>query len=64
MPEQLKPEEIIRETRHDKKMEHGAIKFILLRAVGEADIYKDVTEEEMLSVFRSRNEEKEAGGRA
>lgn len=64
IPQELDSRDIVRETRHDKKMEHGAIKFILLRAVGEADIYKDVTEEEMLSVFRSRNEEKEAGGRA
>lgn len=55
VPEQLKPEEIIRETRHDKKMEHGTIKFILLRAVGEADIFKDVSEAEMRDVFGGRS---------
>ena len=47
--------EIIRETRHDKKMEHGTIKFILLRAVGEADIFKDVSEAEMRDVFGGRS---------
>ena len=55
VPEQLKPEEIIRETRHDKKMEHGTIRFILLRAVGEADIFKDVSEAEMRDVFGGRS---------
>ena len=44
-------EDIVKETRHDKKMEHGKIKFILLDKVGEAAIYQDVTPEEMLTVL-------------
>ena len=51
LPQELKPEDIVRETRHDKKMAHGSIRFILIRKIGEADILTDVTEQEMLSVF-------------
>ena len=51
LPEELKAEDIVKETRHDKKMEHGKIKFILLDKVGEATIYQDVTPEEMLTVL-------------
>ncbi len=47
LPKELDPEAIIEETRHDKKMEHGSIKFILLNQIGEAQIYRDVTPEEM-----------------
>ena len=52
LPEQLKAEEIVKETRHDKKMEHGKIKFILLDEVGKAAIYQDVTPEEMLKTLK------------
>ncbi|MCD8020619.1 MAG: 3-dehydroquinate synthase [Clostridiales bacterium] len=52
LPESLDPSEIIREMRHDKKMEHGRIKFIMLQKVGEAKIYTDVTEEEMSYPFQ------------
>lgn len=51
LPEEADPALVVKETRHDKKMEHGSIKFILLKEVGQAEIYKDVTEEEMLSAF-------------
>lgn len=51
LPEQLKTEDIVRETKHDKKMEHGSIKFILLKKIGEAEIFKDVTEKEMMDCF-------------
>ena len=49
--EKVRAEDIVKETRHDKKMEHGKIKFILLDKVGEAAIYRDVTPEEMLTVL-------------
>lgn len=52
LPESLAAEDIVKETRHDKKMEHGKIKFILLNKVGEAKIYQDVTPEEMLEVLK------------
>lgn len=52
VPAVLSAEEIVRTTRHDKKMEHGTVKFILLNQVGEAAIYRDVTETEMLEVLQ------------
>lgn len=45
--EGLNPEEIIQATKHDKKMEQGLIKFILLSEIGNAYIDRTVTEEEM-----------------
>ncbi len=53
LPEGLDTEAVLRETRHDKKMEHGTLKFILLRRIGEAEIFKDVSEEEMRTLFRT-----------
>lgn len=64
VPKELKSEDIVRETRHDKKMEHGSIKFILLKAIGEAAILKDVTEEEMLSAFENPDAKQVSGGQA
>ena len=52
LPEELHAEDIVKETRHDKKMEHGKIKFILLDKVGEAAIHQDVTPEEMIGVLK------------
>ena len=43
----LDPKEVIQATKNDKKMEAGAIKFVLLRQVGEAYIDRTVTEAEM-----------------
>ena len=40
-------EEILRLTRSDKKMEHGQIKFVLLKKIGKAVVDKTITEEEM-----------------
>lgn len=57
LPKQLAPEKIIEELRHDKKMENGVIKFILLDAVGQAGIHQDVTREEMIGAFREKEEE-------
>ena len=52
LPKVLNAQDIVKETRHDKKMEHGRIKFILLAKVGEAKIYQDVTAEEMLEILK------------
>lgn len=43
----LEKEAVIRATRHDKKMDSGAIRFILLREIGCAFVDRSVTEEEM-----------------
>ncbi len=45
--EGLKVKEIIQATKHDKKMEQGRIKFILLREIGDAYVDRTVTEEEI-----------------
>lgn len=51
VPVELDAHKIIEETHHDKKMEHGTIKFVLLKEIGKAEIFRDVTEEEMLLPF-------------
>lgn len=46
--EDIDPQEIVRLTKSDKKMESGKIKFILLKKIGKAYIDTTVTEEELL----------------
>lgn len=57
LPEELDSCEVINETRHDKKMAYGSIRFILLRELGKAEIFRDVTEEEMAAAFLSSGEQ-------
>lgn len=50
---------IIASTRSDKKMEAGVLKFILLDGIGNAKIYRDVTETELrdsLKILSDRGE--------
>lgn len=47
--EDIDPQEILRLTKNDKKMESGKIKFILLKKIGKAVIDKTVTDEELLA---------------
>lgn len=47
----IDPDEILRLTKSDKKMEGGQIKFVLLKKVGKAVIDKTVTEEELLGAI-------------
>lgn len=48
----IAPEEILRLTKADKKMEAGQIKFVLLKKVGKAVIDRNVTDEEILAAVR------------
>lgn len=48
----IDPEEIVKLTRSDKKMEQDGIKFILLKKAGKAFVDKTVTDEEMLAALR------------
>ena len=48
----INPEEILKLTKSDKKMEAGQIKFVLLKKVGKAVIDKTVTDEEILEAVR------------
>lgn len=52
------PEKVVDITHSDKKMSGGHIRFILLRDIGDADIFKNVTDEDMLEVLKDYAEEK------
>ena len=44
----LNPDDILRATKSDKKMDGGKVKFILLDKIGNGIIYKDLTDNEIL----------------
>lgn len=46
------PEEVLNATKHDKKMEAGKVKFILLSDVGEAYITKELEDSQILEGVR------------
>ncbi len=48
----IKPDEIVKLTRLDKKMESGKIKFVLLKKIGKAVIDDTVTEDEILEAVK------------
>lgn len=48
----IDPEEILRLTKSDKKMESGRIRFVLLKKIGKAVIDSTVTDEEILAAVR------------
>ena len=47
--EGIDPEEILKLTKSDKKMESGKIKFVLLKKIGKAFLDQTVTDEEILA---------------
>ena len=53
MVDGLNEDEVLDAVKHDKKMEAGQIKFILLKEVGQAVIVKDVSRREMQDGLRS-----------
>ncbi len=53
------PEEILRLTKSDKKMEGGKIKFVLLKKIGKAVIDNTVTDEEILAAINEINFDEE-----
>lgn len=48
----VRPEDVLKTTKLDKKMEAGKIKFVLLKKIGEAFVSKDVEDEELLEAIR------------
>ena len=50
--EGLKPEDIVKTTKLDKKMDAGKVKFVLLNKIGEAFVTRDVEDEELLRASR------------
>jgi 3-dehydroquinate synthase len=55
----VKPENVLKTTQLDKKMEGGRIKFVLLKRIGEAFVDKDVEDEELLQAIQQISEETE-----
>lgn len=51
----IDPNEILRLTKSDKKMEAGKIKFVLLKKIGKAVIDNTVTDEEILAAINEIN---------
>ena len=49
--EGMDPREILAASKSDKKMEHGQIKFVLLKKIGRAFLDRTVTDEEMLAAI-------------
>ena len=49
---ELKPEDIVKTTKLDKKMDAGKVKFVLLKKIGEAFVTRDVEDEELLRASR------------
>lgn len=50
--EDIDPQEILRLTKSDKKMEAGKVKFVLLKKIGKAVIDRSVTDEEILAAIK------------
>lgn len=51
----IDPQEILRLTKADKKMESGTIKFVLLKKIGKAVVDRAVTDEEILAAIDEIN---------
>lgn len=51
----IDPQEVLRLTKSDKKMESGKIKFVLLKKIGKAVIDRTVTDEEILAAIDEIN---------
>ena len=49
--EDIEPQEILKLTKSDKKMEDGNIKFVLLKKVGKALIDRTVTDDDILNAL-------------
>ena len=50
--EGIDPEEILKLTKSDKKMESNRIRFVLLKRIGKAVLDNTVTDEEILGAVR------------
>ncbi len=51
----ISPEEVLKLTKSDKKMEEGRLKFVLLKKVGKAVIDTSVTDEDILNALNEIN---------
>ena len=53
--EGLDPKDILHATKSDKKMAQGKIRFVLLKAIGEAVLDDSITDEEILEALDFMN---------
>lgn len=52
LPDKITEEAVLDHLRHDKKFNEGRIRFVLLRALGDAFVSHDVTEEHLAQAIR------------
>lgn len=53
--DELEPEQILKLTKSDKKMENGQIRFVLLKRIGKAVLDRSVTDEQILAAVDEIN---------
>lgn len=53
IPESMSADDFIRLMRHDKKVRHGTIRYVLLKRFGEAAVYSDVSDDEVRALITS-----------
>lgn len=53
LPEDMATEVILEHMKHDKKFSEGKIRFVLLRALGDAFLSKDVTERQIVDAIQA-----------
>ena len=53
LPEKITTEQIMEKLSRDKKFDHGAIRFVLLRGLGDAFVSDEVTREDVVSVVEA-----------
>ncbi len=56
IPESMGPDDFIRLMRHDKKVRHGSIRYVLLKRFGQAAVYSDVSDDEARGIIASLKE--------
>jgi len=52
MPEDVGIESVLEHMKHDKKFSEGKIRFVLLRAIGDAYVSSEVTETHIVNAIK------------
>lgn len=53
IPQDMGADDFIRLMRHDKKVRHGSIRYVLLKRFGQAAVYSDVSDDEARGIIAS-----------
>lgn len=51
IPSSMMPDDFIHHMRHDKKVRHGVIRYVLPTAIGSSEVFADVGDEEVLKLL-------------